>query len=185
VQGPGCACCGWRRDVQRSWSLQSKDAWRASFRSHPESLVAQVSPDALDFTTPWQSRAAGGRYTFPNAAGFPRVPIIYAHADMDVIALDSVLATGPAGIVLAGVGHGNAPRTVIDRLAKAAADGIIVVRSTRINEGSVASGLEVDDEKLGFLAGGALSPQKARLLLQLLLSNRVSPENRQAAFLEC
>ena len=54
-------------------------------------------------------------------------------------------------------------------LAKAAAQGIPVVRSSHAGSGSVISA-EASYEEEGFICGGSLSPQKARILLQLSLS---------------
>ena len=42
--------------------------------------------------------------------------------------------------------------------------------SSRTNSGAVARNVEVDDDKLGFVAAQELNPQKARVLLQLALT---------------
>ena len=55
--------------------------------------------------------------------------------------------------------------------AQAAKNGVVIVRSSRIPFGGVyTEGGEVDDEKLGFIASGSLSPQKSRILLMLALT---------------
>ena len=50
------------------------------------------------------------------------------------------------GVVLAGMGQGNAPACVLAALAQAAAAGVPVVRSTRVDEGIVDRNVEVDDD---------------------------------------
>ncbi|HMK74490.1 MAG TPA: L-asparaginase 2, partial [Myxococcaceae bacterium] len=54
----------------------------------------------------------------------------------------------------------------IDALAAAAKKGVVVVRSSRVGWGTVARNVELDDDKLGFVAALELNPQKARVLLQ-------------------
>jgi L-asparaginase len=93
---------------------------------------------------------------------------------MDRETVAAVLGTRPAGVILAGVGGGNAPGFVLDLLADAAAEGVAVVRSTRIDGGTVTENGEVNDRARGFVAGGALGPQKCRLLLQLLLAGGIA-----------
>jgi L-asparaginase len=80
------------------------------------------------------------------------------------------------------VGDGNATQAVIDALAAAAKRGIVVVRSSRTNSGAVARNVEVDDDKLGFVAAQELNPQKARVLLQLALLKSKDPKAVQALF---
>lgn len=100
---------------------------------------------------------------------WPAVHILYAHAGMDAAFVDAALAAKPDGIVVAGVGNGNAPHAVWRRLGQAARQGVAVVRATRTPGGHVDPGVEVDDEQYGFVAAGGLSPQKARILLMLAL----------------
>lgn len=100
----------------------------------------------------------------------PRVDIVYAHVGQDPALVDWLAGQGARGLVLAGVGGGNASQPVLAALARAAHDGVIVVRASRTGSGLVAPGAEVDDAALGLVAAFDLSPQKARILLMLALA---------------
>jgi L-asparaginase len=140
-----------------------------AFRSAPGGPLGSVSPAGPHFFAP-ATASARAPLALPPAGGLPPVAILYCHAAMDLGVVDAVIGSGVAGIVIAGVGGGNAPRAVLDRLAGAVGRGVAVVRSTRIDGGTVTSEGEVDDASFGFVAGGSLGPQKARILLQLLLA---------------
>jgi L-asparaginase len=60
--------------------------------------------------------------------------------------------------------------------------GVVVVRSTRVATGTVGRNVELDDDKLGFIASDELNPQKARILLSLALLNNRDPQKLQALF---
>ena len=90
-----------------------------------------------------------------------------AGAQPDIV--QACLDLGAQGIVLAGVGNGNASKEMVAALAEAVSAGVPVVRSTRAGSGFVARNLEIDDDGLGFVAAGPLNPAKARVLLQLVL----------------
>ena len=77
-------------------------------------------------------------------------------------------------MVLAGVGDGNTSKAALDTLVAAAKKGVLVVRSTRVGSGFTNRNAEVNDDKMGFATSLDLSPQKARILLQLLISNGVT-----------
>jgi len=59
-------------------------------------------------------------------------------------------------------------------LAAAAKNGVLVVRSSRVPTGFTNRNVEVNDDQLGFAASLDLNPQKARILLQLLIANGVT-----------
>jgi L-asparaginase len=115
------------------------------------------------------------------AAGWPRVDIVYAHAGMDGLLVDA-LADHAAGIVLAGVGDGNATDDALAALSRAAAAGVAVARSSRTGSGLVGRAVEIDDDAARFVAAGELSPQKARILLMLALSVSRDPAAWQRCF---
>jgi L-asparaginase len=88
---------------------------------------------------------------------------------MPADAIDSAAANGAKGIVIAGVGNGNMNKASVDAAARAVQKGVVVVRSSRVATGSVGRNIELDDDKLGFVASDELNPQKARILLALAL----------------
>ena len=114
-------------------------------------------------------------------AGWPRVAIVYAHADLQDDLID-FLAGAADGIVLSGVGDGNATDLAIDGLLRAAASGVAVVRASRTGSGLVARDVELDDAALGFVAARDLNPQKARILLMLGLCVTRDPQALQRFF---
>jgi L-asparaginase len=114
-------------------------------------------------------------------ARWPRVDVVYAHANLQGDLID-FLADAADGIVLAGVGDGNATDLAIESLSRAAANGVAVVRSSRTGSGFVARDVELDDARLGFVAARDLNPQKARILLMLGLSVTRDPAALQDLF---
>ncbi|WP_420514339.1 L-asparaginase 2 [Haemophilus influenzae] len=112
----------------------------------------------------------------------PKVGIIYAYSNAPVEPLNALLNAGYQGIVSAGVGNGNVNAAHLDRLEKAAKDGVVVVRSSRVPTGYTTRDAEVDDSKYGFVASGTLNPQKARVLLQLALTQTKDPKVIQQYF---
>lgn len=167
--------------------LAARDARKAAtstidaFRSFPRGAIARVTPSGLDWFGPPHRLGEAARYSWPKA--LPRVAILTAGAGMDEQPVKALLGIGCKGMVLAGMGQGNAPACVLKALAEAAAAGVPVVRSTRVDEGIVDRNVEVDDDALGLVAARALGPAKARMLLMVLIANGVTDAARiQAAF---
>ena len=98
--------------------------------------------------------------------------------------IDFLVGKGVKGIVLAGVGDGNSTDTAIAALADAAKKGIAVVRATRTGSGLIVRNVEVDDDKLGFIASMELNPQKARVLLMLGLMKTNDTKKLQEFFMQ-
>jgi L-asparaginase len=171
--------------------LAARDARKAAtssidaFRSFPRGPLARVTPSSLDWFGPphrlGPENGGAARYAFPQA--LPRVAILTAGAGMDEQPVAALLGIGCKGMVLAGMGQGNAPASVIAALAGAAASGVPVVRSTRVDEGLVDRNVEVDDDARGLVAARALGPAKARVLLMVLIANGITDAaGVQAAF---
>jgi L-asparaginase len=164
------------RDARKA-ATNSIDA----FRTFPRGPLARVTPSSLDWFGPPHRLEEAARYAFPQA--LPRVAILTAGAGMDEKPVEALLGIGAKGIVLAGMGQGNAPATVIEALARAAASGVPVVRASRVDEGLVDRNVEVDDDALGLVAARALGPARARVLLMVLVANGITDAAAvQAAF---
>lgn len=117
-------------------------------------------------------------------ADLPRVEVVYSYENLGPEMVDFLVQQGVKGIVLAGVGDGNSTDAAIAALAAAAKKGVAIVRSSRTGSGVVARNVEVDDDKLGFIASMELSPQKARILLMLGLMNTSDPAKLQQFFMQ-
>lgn len=163
-------------DVRKA-STNSIDA----FRGFPRGPIGNVSPSSLDWFGPPGRTGEGVRLAWPSA--LPQVEIVAAHAGMSTCGVEALLGCGARGLVLAGVGQGNAPGPVLAELAKAARNGVPVVRASRVDQGYVDRNLEVDDDAHGFVAARSYNPAKARILLQLLIANGITePAAMQAHF---
>ncbi|MGN6496705.1 MAG: asparaginase [Tsuneonella sp.] len=149
-----------------------------AFRGFPRGPLAAVTPRSLDWFGPPDREAGPARFAWPEA--LPRVEILYAYAGMEASTVHAAVAGGAQGVVLAGMGNGNAPAAVLAALREA---GLPVIRSSRVDQGSVDRNLEVDDDACGFVAARSLGPAKARVLLQVLLANGITkPAAIQAEF---
>lgn len=100
----------------------------------------------------------------------PKVGIIYSHAGITPDIATAMLSSGYQGIIHAGVGNGNIHKNIFPVLEKARAQGILVVRSSRVPTGPTTLENEVDDEAYQFVASQWLNPQKSRVLLMLALT---------------
>ena len=152
-----------------------------AFRGFPRGPLGRVTPSSLDWFAPAHRQGSAARFAWPDA--LPRVAMLTAGAGMDAKPVEALLGIGCKGIVLAGMGQGNAPRVVLDALQAAVEAGVPVVRSTRVDEGMVDRNVEVDDDTRGFIASRALGPAKSRILLMLMIANGITDAGAiQAAF---
>jgi L-asparaginase len=122
------------------------------------------------YSPPVPKHTSGSAFAGAVPDALPKVFIVYAYANVGKEQVEAALAAGAQGIVLAGVGDGNATAPMIEALSAAAKKGVVVVRSTRVGSGTVARNVELDDDKLGFVAALELNPPKARVLLQQALT---------------
>jgi L-asparaginase len=114
----------------------------------------------------------------------PRVDVVYSYANLGGDIIDALVDKGVKGIVLAGVGDGNTTDAALAALERAAKKGVAVVRCSRTGSGIVDRNVEVNDDKLGLIAGMELSSQKARILLMLGLTKTGDVKHLQQFFYE-
>jgi L-asparaginase len=107
---------------------------------------------------------------FAAPAQWPHVEIVTSYAGVSRIAVDALVSAGVRGIVVAGTGNGSIHATLQQALAEAAAQGIAVVRASRVGSGHVMHNGAAKDDALGFVSAGTLNPYKARVLLMLALA---------------
>ena len=107
---------------------------------------------------------------FVPGASWPNVEVVASYAGASRTAVDALVAAGVRGIVVAGTGNGSIHATVQAALGEARADGVAVVRASRVGSGHVMRNGAAPDDALGFVSAGTLNPYKARVLLMLALA---------------
>jgi L-asparaginase len=122
-----------------------------------------------------------GRVVFDvsNVTDLAQVDILYAHQDMDPLLFNASYTSGAQGIVYAGMGAGGISSKA--RLAASAlynATNIPIVSSHRSSDGLVPP----SSEGSYTISGGFYNPQKARIVLQLALTQGWSNEEIAEAF---
>lgn len=144
-----------------------------TFLSPINGLIGTVNYGRAEyFRWPFRKHTYKSEFLVRGVTSLPRVDIIYACADMPADLIDGSVERGAVGIVIAGDGNGNMNAATIQRAARAAEQGIVIVRSSRVPTGKVGRNVEIDDDRLQFIASDELNPAKARILLMLALLKR-------------
>jgi L-asparaginase len=127
------------------------------------------------------------RLRFDAPEQLPRVDIITFFTGDDGRYIKHAVESNAQGIVVVGVGLGHANPPVQDAIEEAVKAGIPVVMSTRVPNGRAqaiysfkAGGVPLRD--MGVILADDLSPQKARILLMLALTQTKDPKEIQAYF---
>ena len=166
---------------------------RAVTKRHTTDVQALVSPevsllgvclfDDRDFIrSPFRAHTTATPFTLAPTEALPRVDVIYAHAGMSPDLIDAAVANGAMGLVIAGVGDGNMTTPALDAVKRAIAQGVVVVRSSRVGEGVIRRNIEINDDALGTVASKELNPAKARVLLKVALTRTSDRAEIQAYF---
>jgi L-asparaginase len=155
-----------------------------TFVSRDFGILGYTDGDAVTFyRRPIRRGAPDTEFDVAGLKELPRVDIVPAYGGTDAALVEAVIAAGAKGIISAGFPSGSPTPMQKEALKKAAADGIIVVQSSRSGSGRVIDN-KVALREAGFLAADTLTPQKARILLMLALTVTKEPDEIRRIFLE-
>jgi L-asparaginase len=140
--------------------------------------------EALLFARPDLKHGLRSEFSVNSLAELPSVEIVYSYANFGRDMIDFLAQKKVKGIILAGVGDGHTTEEAMAGLRDAVAQGVVVVRSTRVHSGVTRRNIEVNDDEMGSIASEELTPQKARILLMLGLTKTSSVKALQRYFFE-
>ncbi|MCW1805514.1 asparaginase [Brachybacterium squillarum] len=162
----------------------------SAFASEPSGPVALVDGPLLRplFPAPTRPALVGG--DLPEE--LPTVATVTSGLGDDLAILDALATESPAaglrGLVVAGAGMGHVAAGAVPRLTALLEAGVPVVVATRVASGGTSEthyaypGAGADLVARGIVMAGLLSPQKARLLLQVLLATGADAAAIREAF---
>ncbi len=113
---------------------------------------------------------------------------LYHLPEVDIVpyfagASEKLLETGSEGLVIMGSGGGNFSKKWQEKLSKLAAQGTVIVRSSRVLDG-IVFGDDVFDPNHTMIASYTLTPFKSRILLMLGLAYTHNHDELQQIFTE-
>lgn len=111
----------------------------------------------------------------PNADTFPRVDILPVYGGAEAAMVKAVLSSGPAGVVIDGVGRGQVPPEWVPLLHDAMNSGMAVVVCSSTLHGATRQSYEYPGALYDLVNAGAvearhLSARKARIRLALAMA---------------
>ncbi|MDD3352310.1 asparaginase [Zoogloea sp.] len=133
------------------------------------SKVRTTGLDAFGSSGAWQQARPAGQFAHLDTPALPPVAILPGYAGAPPELIESCLATGHRGLVLALTGHGSVPATWLPALRQARHQGVAILRASRCT-GPVIRNANADDDGEGWLTAGDLPPPKARIALMLALA---------------
>jgi L-asparaginase len=164
------------RDVTKSNTYRTE-----TFQSRELGILGYADPDRVVFyRAPVRKHTVQSQFDLMQIGDIPKVTILYSYTGDDGDLAKAAVAAGAKGLVIAGTGAGHTQnaRKILKELADST--GVVVVRSARVGAGRVIR--EDNWQEPGFVAADNLSPQKARILLQLALSKTNKPDEIQQMF---
>ena len=151
-----------------------------TFKSTNRGLAGLVSSARIHFYgAPVRRHTLGSEFRLRKRGPLPRVDIVYAHAGMGPDLIDASVRAGARGLVLAGVGNGNANRGGGCRGGRGGPGRAL--RSSGApapGEASSSAMSRWTTTASGFIASDELNPQKARILLMLGLTRDARTRER-------
>jgi L-asparaginase len=149
-------------------SKRHTTALNAPLQASPSSSAGLINPSWL-FGVKAVQAAWNEDLPIPQGEAWPWVEILTSHAGARAETITRYIGSGVEGLVLAGSGMGGFHDAWLNPLAKAALEGIALVRTTRTGAGSTNPDIPEKD-LAGCFASGSLTAPRARIALQLSLN---------------
>jgi L-asparaginase len=154
-----------------------------TFKSADYGALGHVDGDGVHFfRAPLGIHMPDTPFSGREIAALPRVDVIYSYAGADGDLVEAAVKAGAKGLVSAGFAPGSPSPSQQEAFLAAAKSGIVIVQCTRAI-GRVAPRRRL--RETGIIGGSDLTPQKARILLQLMLLDTTDIGKIQEAFLSC
>jgi len=148
------------------------------FRSNHGTLGSIESDQVTIYRQVLRRHTDGSPFRLDSLERIPRVDIVAAYPGADAAAVEAVVAAGAEGLVMAGYAYSGVANPIqMEALRRAADGGVVVVLASRGREGRIPdAGCE------WAVRADNLTPQKARILLGLALTETRTPAAIQQLF---
>lgn len=152
------------RDVDKT------SAYRVNtFKGVDVGAIGFADPDRVRvYREPVRRHTTQSEFAGKDYSSLPPVEVAYAYRDAPGYLIDAMVAHGAKGIVVEGTGAGSATSSQTEAIKRAQASGVVVVMTARTDGGRVQDTPRRREALI--VPGDNLKPEKARILLQLALT---------------
>ena len=167
------------RDVAKAINIKTE-----AFKSQWGPLGMIVEGKNYWFRAPVKRHTTQSEFNIDEITALPQVDIAYGYGNVPASSVEAI-GKGAKAIIHAGTGNGSVADRVVPALQKLRADGVQVIRSSRVNTGGfVLRNAEQPDDKYDWVVAHDLNPQKARILAMVALTKPLSTADLQRVFWE-
>ncbi len=171
-------------EINAARDVTKQNSYRVeTFGTREMGMLGYVDSDLkpVFYRAPTRKHTHQTEFDVSNLEDLPKVYILYAYEGVDDLLARALIEAKAPGIVLAGMGAGGAGGAAQNEaLIEASQNGSVVVSTTRAGAGRVIRTSR--HRQHSWVAGDNLSPQKARILLQLALTRSQDAEEIQRMF---
>jgi len=168
----------WRRgvlhcmnqNINTARDVQKTSAYRVqTFKAIDVGPIGFADPDKVVFyREPTRLHTYKSEFAGMDFPSLPTVEIFYSYTEAPGYMIDAAVEHGAKGLVIDGTGAGSATPSQTEAIKRAQAKGLVVVMTTRTRGGRVQETTRRTETMI--VNGDNLPPEKARLLLQLALT---------------
>ena len=167
------------RDVSKSINIKTE-----AFKSQWGPLGMIVEGKNYWFRAPVKRHTMQSEFDIDTITALPPVEIAMGYEGVASTAIDALGKSGIKALVHGGTGNGSVANRIVPNLQKVRADGIVVIRASRVPDGFVLRNAEQPDDKYDWVVAHDLRPQKARILAMVALTKTSDTKELQRIFWE-
>jgi glutamin-(asparagin-)ase len=165
------------RDVAKLINLRTD-----AFKSQWGALGMVVEGKNYWFRAPVKRHTAQSEFNIDDFETLAPVEIVYSYGNVSTTAAQAVGKSGIKALIHAGTGNGSVAAPLVPVLQGIRAQGIQVIRSSRVPAGFVLRNAEQPDDKYDWVVAHDLNPQKARILAAVALTKTLGSNELQRIF---
>ena len=168
------------RDVAKTVNIKTE-----AFKSPWGPLGMVVEGKSFWFRAPAKRHTVSSEFDIDKITALPSVEIAYGSGNASDVAPRALATAGAKALVYAGTGNGSVSKQVVPALRELRAQGVQIVRSSRVNGGGfVLRNAEQPDDQYDWVVAHDLNPQKARILTSVALAAGADSKALQRIFLD-
>ena len=167
------------RDVSKTINIKTE-----AFKSQWGPLGMVVEGKNYWFRAPVKRHTTQSEFNIDDITSLPSVEIVYSYGNVQPTAVQALAAAGAKAIIHAGTGNGSVANRMVEPLRQVQAQGVTIVRSSRVPYGFVLRNAEQPDDKYDWVVAHDMRPEKARILTMLALAKGANTKELQRMFWE-